>query len=75
MEKLLESVVLFLSYRSTDQVDWDSLKVLDYLAVMEDMWRKLDIHEPACQKRVLCELHQNEHVLGPAASRIVNAFG
>lgn len=42
---------------------------------MEDMWRKLDVKDPNCQKKILCELHQNERALGPAASRIVNVFG
>lgn len=61
--------------RSSDRVDWDSLKVLDYISMMEEMWRKFDVKEMACQKRVLCELHQNEAALGPAATKIVNMFG
>ena len=43
--------------------------------MMEEMWRKFDVKEMACQKRVLCELHQNEAALGPAATKIVNMFG
>lgn len=56
-------------------MDWDSLKILDYISMMEEMWRKLDVHDTGCQKRILCEIHQNEKALGPAASKIVNAFG
>ena len=56
-------------------MDWDSLKIIDYISVMEDMWRKLDVKDVNCQKRILCELHQNELALGPAASKIVNVFG
>ena len=62
-------------HRSSDSMDWDSLKIIDYISVMEDMWRKLDVKDVNCQKRILCELHQNELALGPAASKIVNAFG
>lgn len=62
--------------RSSDApMDWDSLKILDYISMMEEMWRKLDVHDTGCQKRILCEIHQNEKALGPAASKIVNAFG
>jgi len=61
--------------RSSDSMDWDSLKIIDYISVMEDMWRKLDVKDVNCQKRILCELHQNELALGPAASKIVNVFG
>lgn len=56
-------------------MDWESLKILDYISMMEEMWRKLDVKDVNCQKRILCELHQNESALGPAASRIVNVFG
>jgi hypothetical protein len=56
-------------------MDWDSLKIIDYISVAEDMWRKLDVKDVNCQKRILCELHQNELALGPAASKIVNVFG
>ena len=63
-------------HRSSDApMDWDSLKILDYISMMEEMWRKLDVHDTGCQKRILCEIHQNEKALGPAASKIVNAFG
>ena len=62
--------------RSSDSpMDWDSLKIIDYISMMEEMWRKLDVHDTNCQKRILCEIHQNEKALGPAASKIVNAFG
>lgn len=67
---------LTFNIRSSDApMDWDSLKILDYISMMEEMWRKLDVHDTGCQKRILCEIHQNEKALGPAASKIVNAFG
>lgn len=56
-------------------MDWDSIKILDYISMMEEMWRKLDVQDIGCQKRILCEIHQNEKALGPAASKIVNVFG
>ena len=56
-------------------MDWDSMNILNYISIISDLWEKLDIKDVACQKRLLCELHQNESALGPAASRIVNVFG
>ena len=65
----------FFNRSSDSPMDWDSLKIIDYISMMEEMWRKLDVHDTNCQKRILCEIHQNEKALGPAASKIVNAFG
>lgn len=67
--------IFFLIRSSENGVDWDSLKILDYISMMEEMWRTLDVKDVGCQKRILCEIHQNESALGPAASKIVNIFG
>lgn len=54
---------------------WSSLKILDYIDMMEETWNKLDVHDPDCQKRIVCELYQNESDLGPAASKFIQIFG
>ena len=54
---------------------WGSLKILEYIDMMEETWNKLDVHDPDCQKRIVCELYQNESDLGPTASKFIKIFG
>lgn len=68
-------VDFFFSRASQYADSWESLKILDYIDMMEETWNKLDVHDPSCQKRIVCELYQNESALGPAASKFIKIFG
>ncbi|XP_043228574.1 uncharacterized protein LOC122385256 isoform X3 [Amphibalanus amphitrite] len=54
---------------------WDNLSVLDWIAMMEEVYRKFDANKMECQQRVVCELHQNENTWGSTARKMNDAFG
>jgi len=54
---------------------WDKLSVLDWIAMMEEVYRKFDATKMECQQRVVCELHQNENTWGSTARQMNDAFG
>ncbi|KAK2722399.1 uncharacterized protein LOC136034585 [Artemia franciscana] len=62
------------SYRRNDDIDWSNLNILDYIAMMEEMWNKSDIRDPECQKKLICELHQDQQAIGGFASKVVSLF-
>jgi len=62
--------------RSSVEADsWPSLKILEYIAKMEETWNQLDVNDPECRKRVVCELHRNERHLGQTVSKFIKVFG
>lgn len=56
-------------------VKWDQLNILDMLAMAEEVYRKFDYGNVDCQKRLICEMHQNDNRWGSAARKMTNAFG
>ncbi|XP_037089853.1 uncharacterized protein LOC119110220 [Pollicipes pollicipes] len=54
---------------------WDNLSVLDWIAMMEELYRKFDATKMECQQRLVCELHQNENTWGTTARKMNDAFG
>jgi len=54
---------------------WDNLSVLDWIAMMEEVYRKFDATSMECQQRLVCELHQNENTWGTTARKMNDAFG
>merc|ERR1719402_1972835 len=53
---------------------WDNLSVLDWIAMMEEVYRKFDATSMECQQRLVCELHQNENTWGTTARKMNDAF-
>lgn len=53
---------------------FDKLSVLDWIAMMEEVYRKFDATSIDCQKRLVCELHQNENTWGSTARKMNDAF-
>merc|ERR1712071_338630 len=60
---------------SVEADSWPSLKILEYIAKMEETWNQLDVNDPECRKRVVCELHRNERHLGQTVSKFIKVFG
>ncbi|XP_045615291.1 uncharacterized protein [Procambarus clarkii] len=66
--------------RSFDQsfdpyaIDWEKFSILDWIAIGEEAWRKFDPADLECQKRLICELHQNTSRFGTPAARLVDLF-
>jgi len=54
---------------------FDNLSVLDWIAMMEEVYRKFDATKMECQQRLVCELHQNENTWGSTARKMNDAFG
>jgi len=54
---------------------WDNLSVLDWIAMMEELYRTFDATKMECQQRLVCELHQNENTWGNTARKMNDAFG
>ncbi|XP_037081407.1 uncharacterized protein LOC119102165 isoform X2 [Pollicipes pollicipes] len=53
---------------------WDKMSVLDWIAMMEEVYRKFDATSLECQQRLVCELHQNENSWGTTARKMNDAF-
>lgn len=53
---------------------WDKLSVLDWIAMMEEVYRNFDATSMGCQQRLVCELHQNEATWGTTARKMNDAF-
>jgi len=54
---------------------WDNLSVLDWIAMMEELYRTFDATKMECQQRLVCELQQNENTWGNTARKMNDAFG
>ncbi|XP_042204085.1 uncharacterized protein LOC121853788 isoform X3 [Homarus americanus] len=55
-------------------IDWEKFSILDWIAIGEEAWRKFDPSDLECQKRLICEVHQNTSRFGNPAARIVDLF-
>jgi len=53
---------------------FDKLSVLDWIAMMEEVYRNFDATSMDCQQRLVCELHQNENTWGTTARKMNDAF-
>ncbi|KAK7077602.1 hypothetical protein SK128_017540 [Halocaridina rubra] len=55
-------------------IDWEKFSILDWIAIGEETWRKFDPSDLECQKRLICEVHQNTSRFGTTASRLIDLF-
>ncbi|XP_069943717.1 uncharacterized protein [Cherax quadricarinatus] len=55
-------------------IDWEKFSILDWIAIGEEAWRKFDPADLECQKRLICEIHQNTSRFGAPAARLVDLF-
>ncbi|XP_042855901.1 uncharacterized protein LOC122242637 isoform X5 [Penaeus japonicus] len=55
-------------------IDWEKFSILDWIAIGEEAWRKFDPADLECQKRLICEIHQNTSRFGSPAARLVDVF-
>lgn len=55
-------------------IDWEKFSILDWISIGEEAWRKFDPADLDCQKRLICEIHQNTSRFGVAASKMVDLF-
>jgi len=55
-------------------IDWEKFSILDWIAIGEETWRKFDPADLECQKRLICEIHQNTSRFGSTAARLVDLF-
>ncbi|XP_043194805.1 uncharacterized protein LOC122371407 isoform X2 [Amphibalanus amphitrite] len=53
---------------------FDKLSILDWIAMMEEVYRNFDATKMECQQRIVCELHQNENTWGTTARKMNDAF-
>ncbi|KAK2727024.1 uncharacterized protein LOC136026827 isoform X2 [Artemia franciscana] len=60
--------------RGNDEIDWSAMNIVEYIAMLEEVWRKFDVQDLECQKRLICELHQDEETFGGIATNIVSMF-
>lgn len=63
-------------HRSFDPyaIDWEKFSIIDWIAIGEEAWRKFDPADLECQKRLICEIHQNTSRFGAPAARLVDLF-
>jgi len=55
-------------------IDWEKFNIIDWISIGEEAWRKFNPSDLDCQKRLICEVHQNTSKFGAAASRMVDLF-
>ncbi|KAL7640268.1 UNVERIFIED_CONTAM: hypothetical protein RMT77_009682 [Armadillidium vulgare] len=59
---------------SGNGIDWETFTILDWIAVAEETWKKFDPGNLDCQKRLVCEIHQNTKRFGFFAKKMVDIF-
>jgi len=55
-------------------MNWESLSILDWVSMGQEAWDKFDPSNLDCQKRLICEIHQNQSKLGAPAKTMVEIF-
>jgi len=55
-------------------IDWEKFNIIDWISIGEEAWRKFNPSDLDCQKRLICEIHQNTTKFGSAAARMVDLF-
>jgi len=55
-------------------IDWEKFNIIDWISIGEEAWRKFNPSDLDCQKRLICEIHQNTSKFGAAAARMVDLF-
>jgi len=55
-------------------IDWEKFNIIDWISIGEEAWRKFNPSDLDCQKRLICEVHQNTTKFGAAAARMVDLF-
>jgi len=56
-------------------INWESLSILDWISMGQEAWDKFDPANLECQKRLICEIHQNKSKFGGPANTMVEMFG
>jgi len=56
-------------------INWESLNILDWISMGHEAWEKYDPSNVECQKRLICEIHQNKSKFGGPADTMVQLFG
>ncbi|CAL4115129.1 unnamed protein product [Meganyctiphanes norvegica] len=56
-------------------INWESLSILDWISMGQEAWDKFDPASLECQKRLICEIHQNKNTFGGPANTMVELFG
>jgi len=55
-------------------IDWEKFNIIDWIHIGEEAWRKFNPSDLDCQKRLICEVHQNTSKFGLAATKMVDLF-
>jgi len=55
-------------------IDWEKFNIIDWISIGEEAYRKFNPSDLDCQKRLICEIHQNTSKFGAAAAKMVDLF-
>ncbi|KAB7495910.1 hypothetical protein Anas_12661 [Armadillidium nasatum] len=72
--KLKFNLILYFSLIDPTKIDWEKFSILDLIKAGEEIWSQFNPTDVECQKRLICEIHQNSGDLGPTAEQIVDWF-
>jgi hypothetical protein len=62
-------------YRSAnDGYDFNSLNIIQWISMLQDMYEKFDYNDLDCQKRLICEVMKEPEVYGSTALKFKNGF-
>ena len=63
-----------LNRSSTEDSKLDVMKILEWMSIAREMYDNFDYNDLECQKRLICEIVQNESVFGTGATTIKNGM-
>ncbi|XP_076045691.1 uncharacterized protein LOC143027929 [Oratosquilla oratoria] len=56
-------------------IDWSQFSILDWIAIGQETWQNFEVADLECQKRLICEVHQNAERFGTTAKKMVDLLG
>lgn len=60
--------------RSADGFDFNSLNVIQWISMLQDIYEKFDYNDLECQKRLICEVMKEPTYYGSAAQKFKTGF-
>jgi hypothetical protein len=65
----------FFSFRSAqDGYEINSLNIIQWISMLQDLYEKFDYNDLDCQKRLICEVMKEPEYYGSMASKFKNGF-
>jgi len=71
---LLLKMILFFFRSAQDGYDFNSLNVIQWISMLQDLYEKFDYNDLDCQKRLICEVMREPEYYGTVAQKFKSGF-